>query len=112
MALLVKAGGWDKQDQIMKILMLSPVPTHPPIADNRACILTLVDNLKAAGHMVHFAWAALESGDRIAMMKHFGEGFTELLYRGPKPSLLTRLQRRVQRQLGRASAFGLCIGCR
>jgi glycosyltransferase involved in cell wall biosynthesis len=89
----------------MKILMLSPVPTDPPIAGNRARILTLVDSLKAAGHMVHFAWAALESGDRIAMMKHFGEGFTELLYRGPKPSLLTRLQRRVQRQLGRASAY-------
>jgi glycosyltransferase involved in cell wall biosynthesis len=89
----------------MKILMLSPVPTHPPIAGNRARILTLVDSLKAAGHMVHFAWAALESGDRIAMLKHFGEGFTELLYRAPKSSLLTRLRRRVQRQLGRASAY-------
>jgi glycosyltransferase involved in cell wall biosynthesis len=89
----------------MKILMLSPVPTHPPIAGNRARILTLVDSLKAAGHTVHFAWAALESGDRIAMMKHFGEGFTELLYSAPKPSLLTRLRRRVQRQLGRASAY-------
>ena len=89
----------------MKILMISPVPTHPPIAGNRARILTLVDSLLGAGHTVHFAWAEMEGGDRIAMMKYFGDGFTELLYHAPKPTLLARLRRRLQRRLGQASAY-------
>jgi glycosyltransferase involved in cell wall biosynthesis len=89
----------------MRVLIVSPVPTHPSIAGNRVRILTLVDNLMAAGHSVHFAWAALEDGDRIAMMKYFGYGFTELSYRAPSISLIARLRRRVQRKLGWASAY-------
>jgi glycosyltransferase involved in cell wall biosynthesis len=89
----------------MKILMLSPVPTHPPIAGNRARILTLVDSLIAAGHTLHFAWLAMEDGDRRAMMKHFNGAFTELMYRAPKVNLAARLRRRMQRQLGWASAY-------
>lgn len=89
----------------MKILMVSPVPTHPPIAGNRARILTLVENLRSAGHELHFAWVALEDGDRIAMTKHFEGAFTELKYRAP-PALaaMARMRRLVLRQLGRASA--------
>jgi hypothetical protein len=41
----------------MKVLMLSPVPTHTKIAGNRARILMLVDSSRAAGLTVHFAWA-------------------------------------------------------
>ena len=91
----------------MKILMVSPVPTHPAIAGNRARILTLADSLTAAGHELHFAWAALEDGDRIVMMKHFDGGFTELMYRIPKTvsSMAARLRRQVLRKLGLASAF-------
>lgn len=90
----------------MKILMLSPVPTHPPIAGNRARILTLADSLIAAGHALHFAWAALEEGDRIAMMKHFDSQFTELKYQVPKAvsSVSARLRRSVLRRMGQASA--------
>lgn len=91
----------------MKILMVSPVPTHPPIAGNRARILTLANSLSAAGHELYFAWVALEEGDRIAMTKHFDGAFTELMYREPKAvsSVSARLWRRMLRQLGLASAY-------
>lgn len=89
----------------MHILVFSPTPTHPLTAGNRARILTLVDSLMAAGHTVHFAWAALEDGDRGAMLKHFDGAFTELKYRAPKASLMARLKRRVQRQLGSTWAY-------
>ncbi|MES2407842.1 MAG: glycosyltransferase [Pseudomonadota bacterium] len=89
----------------MKILIISPVPTHPPIAGNRTRILTLVDSLLGAGHTVHFAWVGMEDGDRISMMKYFGDGFTELLYHIPKPTPLARLRRRFQRWLRLESAY-------
>jgi len=90
----------------MKILMLSPVPTHPPIAGNRARILALADGLMAAGHELHFAWVALEDGDRIAMMKHFDGRFTELKYQVPKTvnGVSARLRRSMLRRMGQASA--------
>lgn len=90
----------------MKILMLSPVPTHPPIAGNRARILALADSLIAAGHALHFAWVALEQGDRMAMMKHFDGQFTELKYQVPKAvsGVSARLRRSVLRHMGQASA--------
>ncbi|MES1998844.1 MAG: hypothetical protein V4446_05985 [Pseudomonadota bacterium] len=61
----------------MKILMLSPVPTHPPIADNRARILMLVDSLIAADHTLNFVWVRLEESGHVAMMDHFFRRFTE-----------------------------------
>ena len=90
----------------MKILMVSPVPTHPPIAGNRARILTLANGLAAAGHELHFAWAALEDGDRIAMMKHFDGRFVELMYRTPKTvnGIAARWRRGVLRRMKHASA--------
>ncbi len=91
----------------MRILIFSPVPTHPPVAGNRARILTLADSLIAAGHTVHFAWAALEDGDREAMMQHFNGGFTEFAYRMPKSvsSVTARLRRRALRRMRKASAY-------
>lgn len=90
----------------MKILMVSPVPTHPTIAGNRARILTLADSLAAVGHELHFAWAALEDGDRIAMMQHFNGRFVELGYRVPKTvdGVSARLRRSMLRRMGHASA--------
>lgn len=90
----------------MKILMISPVPTHPSIAGNRARILTLADGLTTAGHELHFAWAALEEGDRIAMRKHFDGRFIELIYRQPKTvsGFSARFRRGVLRRIGHASA--------
>ena len=91
----------------MKILMLTPVPTHPPIAGNRARILALADALVAGGHTLHLAWVALEDGDRDAMAAHFGAGFSELRYRAPAAvsGLAARARRRVLRSLKQPSAY-------
>lgn len=91
----------------MNILMLTPVPTHPPIAGNRVRILALADALAAAGHTLHVAWAALEDGDRAAMAAHFDGGFSELSYRAPAAvgGLAARVRRRVLRALKQPSAY-------
>lgn len=91
----------------MKILMLSPVPTHPPIAGNRARISTLIDALVQSGHELHFAWVPMEDGDRSAMRVRFGEAFTELEYAVPRivGGLVGKLRRRILRMFGNESAF-------
>lgn len=90
--------------------MVSPVPTHPPIAGNRARILTLADSLRNMGHELHFAWVALEDGDRAAMKKHFAGAFIELTYRAPRAvGVLARLRRRIWRRMGWMSAHVWCV---
>lgn len=39
-----------------KVLVVSPTPTHPPIAGNRSCILSYVEVLKSQGNEVFFFW--------------------------------------------------------
>lgn len=39
-----------------KVLVVSPTPTHPAIAGNRACILSYVEVLKSLGNEVFFFW--------------------------------------------------------
>jgi glycosyltransferase involved in cell wall biosynthesis len=56
----------------MKIIVVSPTPTHPPSAGNRARILSMTQALKELGHEVHFAFATLETADRDAMEAYFG----------------------------------------
>lgn len=56
----------------MKILVVSPVPTDPPNAGNRARIATLTQALAASGHDVHFAYAPMEQADADAMAARFG----------------------------------------
>lgn len=91
----------------MRILVFSPVPTHPPIAGNRARILTLTEALSAAGHELHFGWAPMEDGDSSAMKAHFGESYTEFHYRPPKlvKGIGARLWRRILGQFKIESAF-------
>lgn len=91
----------------MRILVFSPVPTHPPIAGNRARILTLTEALSAAGHELHFGWVPMEEGDSSAMKAHFGESYTEFNYRPPKlvKGFSARIRRRILSQFKIESAY-------
>lgn len=65
----------------MKLLIISPTPTHPTISGNRARVLTVVNALKALGHDLHFAWIPMTNGDEAAMQALFGPGrFHRLKY--------------------------------
>jgi len=91
----------------MKILMISPVPTHPPTAGNRARILTLAQGLIDAGHELHFAWIPTEPGDTRGMTGFFEGRFHDLGYRSPgaRASRLAGWWRRGLRALKQPAAY-------
>lgn len=92
----------------MKILMVSPVPTDPVDAGNRARIATLAGALGQAGHELHFAFAPMESGDTAAMQARFGPGrFHELPWQPQRSAgrMMERALRRAARAAGLESGW-------
>jgi glycosyltransferase involved in cell wall biosynthesis len=91
----------------MKILMVSPTPTHPTTAGNRARVLSLVKALQGLGHEVHFALATTARPDLAAMRTMFGERLHVLKCREPDRvgGLLPRLRRRLLRAIGNEAAY-------
>lgn len=91
----------------MKILMVSPTPTHPTTAGNRARVLTLVRTLQALGHEVHFALASLAKPDLAAVRALFGATLHVLDCREPDAvgGFLPRLKRRLLRLIGNEAAY-------
>ena len=49
-------------NDIMKVLIVSPVPTDPILAGNRARVLNLFVALEQLGHEVKFAYVHYEHG--------------------------------------------------
>jgi polysaccharide biosynthesis protein PslH len=91
----------------MKILIVSPTPTHPCFAGNRARVSAIARALKDARHTVHFGLVPMESGD-VAEMNRFFEGrLTILPYRAPSAhrGWRTRLLRRVLAISSRENAY-------
>ncbi len=65
----------------MRILVISPVPTHPPNAGNRVRILNFIRMLREMGHQVFFAHIQRELGDEAAMKQEWGvERFFRIPY--------------------------------
>jgi glycosyltransferase involved in cell wall biosynthesis len=91
----------------MKILIVSPTPTHPTVAGNRARILSLAQGLSSLGHDVDFVWFPMEPGDEAAMKAFFGTRFHPMPYRAPsaKSGMGSRLVRRLRRLLGHEAAY-------
>lgn len=71
------------------ILVISPTPSHPQDAGNRARIFSLLSALKTAGHKVHFAFVASETGDDAAMIEAW-DGYYPLSYRRPADRWMKR----------------------
>ena len=67
-----------------KILVISPVPSHPQNAGNRARIYNLLLGLKDLDHDVYFAHIEETLGDKLAMQQCWGENFFEIPYTKPK----------------------------
>lgn len=82
-----------------KILVISPTPTHPHSAGNRARIHTLMTSMLSLGHEVHFLHIEKEAGDRQAMLACWGGRFHSLSFRMPE-NRFSRLRRRVRKWLG------------
>ena len=80
----------------MRVLMISPTPTHPQDAGNRARIFHLAEELRRLGCDLSFLYYAMEDADIEAMREYWGERLYVLL-----GSAKTR-RRRVRRNDSRA----------
>jgi glycosyltransferase involved in cell wall biosynthesis len=78
-----------------KILVVSPTPTHPQTAGNRARIDGLLVSLKRLGHDVYFCHVRKERGDEAAMRQLWGDRFISLPYAKPG-ARLARCKRRLR----------------
>jgi len=62
-----------------KILVISPTPSHPQNAGNRARIFNLFSNLQRNGHEIHFFHITMEDGN-AEQMKSCWDGFYQADY--------------------------------
>ena len=68
-----------------RLLVISPLPTHPTDAGNRARVVQLVDALGELGHEVHLLVAVRERNDSAAMTAWLGDRLhLAPYYRGPR----------------------------
>ncbi|MFP4500598.1 MAG: glycosyltransferase family 4 protein [Candidatus Hydrogenedentota bacterium] len=68
---------------VPKLLVVSPTPTHPPSAGNRARILSMVEAFAKMGIEVHFVHLARDPADDDAMRAYWGERYTKVKYQWP-----------------------------
>jgi polysaccharide biosynthesis protein PslH len=94
----------------MKLLVISPVPTDPQTAGNRARVSNLITILQHLGHDVTFAYAPYEAADYKAMERRFGRRLHILRSEGlPIHTLAGRAKRKVLRALSLRSAHLWCV---
>jgi glycosyltransferase involved in cell wall biosynthesis len=78
------------------ILLISPVPSHPQIAGNRARICSLALSIKALGHELYFAHVQVETGDTDEMTACWGgDHFFSIPYARPN-KLSYRIRRKMK----------------
>lgn len=58
-----------------KVLVISPVPTHPQDEGCNQRVFTMVQELRQLGHEVSFLHLTRHQGDILAMQKAWGGGF-------------------------------------
>jgi len=78
-----------------KILLISPTPTHPETAGNRARVKSLLLGMAGMGHEVHFLHIEMEQGDREMMREAWGSRYYTVPYEKPGRSIRSRLRRRL-----------------
>lgn len=73
----------DRIEISMRVLFVSPTPTHPQNAGNRARVYRLAAAVRQMGHDVHFAFIRREHGDERAMRDWWGDRFHAIDYTEP-----------------------------
>lgn len=90
----------------MKILFISPVPTDPCTAGNRARISTLTNAIRELGHTVHFAYIPMEDADLPAMQTRFGSSaFHQIAWTTQEEGAIKNIVRKAGRFLNSGAAF-------
>jgi glycosyltransferase involved in cell wall biosynthesis len=68
-----------------RVLLISPVPSHPATAGNRRRVLNLLEMLESFPCDFRFLWFAQESGDIAAMRGRWGERLVPIPIQCPEP---------------------------
>ena len=58
-----------------KILIISPIPTHPPVSGNRARVLALADTIRSEKYDVYFLHVEWRKGDEHLMRQYWGDHY-------------------------------------
>ncbi|GAB4534271.1 MAG: glycosyltransferase family 4 protein [Pleurocapsa sp.] len=86
-----------------KILVISPTPSHPQDAGNKARIYSLLLNLREMGHELYFVHIQQTPGDKVSMQRCWGEKhFYSIPYKKPKTAdkkNFQRLDRKIIRKI-------------
>ena len=86
----------------LKILLISPVPSHPQNAGNQTRVYTLLKTLGNLGHTVYFVHIQQTKGDTKAMKEAWGDQFFSIKYKAPltrKQGFSRRLDQRIARKV-------------
>ncbi len=89
----------------MKVLIVSPIPTDPPVAGNRARVAAMFSALVSLGHDVTFAYVPYDPADYEKMRERLGSRL-RILHAAAPPfkTFSSRLRGRVTREVGLKSA--------
>ena len=90
------------------VLVISPIPSHPQTAGNRARIFSLLSSIVSLGYNVHFLHVNKKDGDTGAMQNYWGDRFYSFDYRQPN-NRFRQLNRRIRRRLRLPGAYTYAI---
>jgi len=92
-----------------RILLISPIPSHPQTAGNRARIYNLALSIKELGHDFYFAHVERESGDRNAMKNCWGDKFCFFIPYTKPNSLFFRIRRKLKSLISKEVIYSYAI---
>jgi glycosyltransferase involved in cell wall biosynthesis len=75
-----------------RVLIISPIPTHPPEAGTRTGIASLARMLAELGLEVHFLYTDYEKGDIAAMRAEWGDRFHHAPFHWPRRTVRRTLR--------------------
>ena len=87
----------------LRVLAISPTPTHPTTAGNRVRFRALLDRLQDLGATVRLVHIAHEPGDSVAMQAHWTSGGATVLpfqFPPPRHARWNRFAERCRRIVG------------
>ncbi len=90
------------------LLVVSPTPSHPQTAGNRARIFSLLSNIESFGINVHFLHLEQETGDSNAMRAFWGGRYYRYAYQKPV-NWLSQKARRLKRRFKLSGGYSFKI---
>ena len=88
-----------------KVLVVSPVPTHPANSGNRVRVATILANLKSLGYCVHFVHVQKEAGDQESMISCWGDYYHPVTYHKKNISPFKKITRKISSLFNPAMAY-------